>query len=241
MHDEEIWKDIEGLEGLYQVSNHGRFRSLDRLVNNKHGTKTHVKGGIRKPTMVKGWHPSGGWPSVSFSVEGKQQHGQLHELVFKAFVGPIPEGYNILFLDGNHYNCRVDNLSCAQSHKYGVGQHAAKLDNDKVRLIREKIATEGKGISNKLAEEFGVNKNVICKIKHRRIWSTVDPKVGDLHLSTVSAKKRLTLQHADEIKKILATKHETGITHQQIADRYGVSTTTIRRINGNLERFSKRS
>ena len=41
---EEIWKDIEGYEGLYQVSNYGRVRSLDRYVKQNHNTKQLKKG-----------------------------------------------------------------------------------------------------------------------------------------------------------------------------------------------------
>ena len=47
---EEIWKDIEGYEGLYQVSNLGRIRSLDRVVVTKRNTRTNLKGMLLKST-----------------------------------------------------------------------------------------------------------------------------------------------------------------------------------------------
>ena len=37
MFEQEIWKDIKGYEGLYQVSNMGRIKSLKRKVKNKNG------------------------------------------------------------------------------------------------------------------------------------------------------------------------------------------------------------
>lgn len=40
---EEIWKDIVGYEGLYQVSNLGNIRSVDRVVEYKDGRKRHFK------------------------------------------------------------------------------------------------------------------------------------------------------------------------------------------------------
>lgn len=46
----EIWKDIKGYEGLYQVSNLGRVRSLDRYVKQNHNTKQLKKGKIIQPT-----------------------------------------------------------------------------------------------------------------------------------------------------------------------------------------------
>ena len=42
--NEEIWKDVEGYEGLYQVSNMGKVRSLDRIVYGKNNTKRNIKG-----------------------------------------------------------------------------------------------------------------------------------------------------------------------------------------------------
>ena len=45
----EIWKDIEGYEGLYQVSSFGRVRSLDRTVICKDGRKLKYNGVIKKP------------------------------------------------------------------------------------------------------------------------------------------------------------------------------------------------
>ena len=49
---EEIWKDIKGYEGLYQVSNLGRVRGLDRFVDLKSGKKRFVKGRVLKPYLT---------------------------------------------------------------------------------------------------------------------------------------------------------------------------------------------
>ena len=46
--NEEIWKDIPGFEGLYQASNWGRVRSLDRVVTRKDGRKQLYKGKLLK-------------------------------------------------------------------------------------------------------------------------------------------------------------------------------------------------
>lgn len=45
----EVWKDIEGYEGIYQVSNLGNVRSLDRIVQFRDGRKAHFRGIQRKP------------------------------------------------------------------------------------------------------------------------------------------------------------------------------------------------
>ncbi len=50
MENEEIWRDIKGYEGTYQVSNWGRVRSIDREVVFKGGSKRWIKGKILKKT-----------------------------------------------------------------------------------------------------------------------------------------------------------------------------------------------
>lgn len=50
---EEIWKDIVGYEGLYQVSNCGRVKSLSRYMNNKNGGKSLLKERILKSAYIK--------------------------------------------------------------------------------------------------------------------------------------------------------------------------------------------
>lgn len=51
----EVWKDINGYEGLYQISNYGNVRSLDRYVNGNNGSKTLKKGVVLKNKLpIKG-------------------------------------------------------------------------------------------------------------------------------------------------------------------------------------------
>ena len=86
---EEVWKDIEGYEGYYQVSSIGRVRSVDRYVNHggKSGKGLSLKNGrILKPTL------SGkGYPSVMLSKNSKPKRMLVHRLVAEAF---IPNPYN---------------------------------------------------------------------------------------------------------------------------------------------------
>ena len=60
---EEIWKDVKGYEGLYQVSNMGRVRSLSRIDGNNHPVKER----IMKPSM------SSGYLYVGLRKQGKQK------------------------------------------------------------------------------------------------------------------------------------------------------------------------
>ena len=47
----ELWKDIKGYEGCYQVSNLGRIKSLDRMTNNQYG-EYFMKGRILKNSII---------------------------------------------------------------------------------------------------------------------------------------------------------------------------------------------
>lgn len=80
----EAWRDIEGYEGLYQVSNIGRVRSLDREVWNGNGWYTK-KGQIMTPCKDRN-----GYLMVLLSKNGKTKRCLVHRLVAKAFI-PNPE------------------------------------------------------------------------------------------------------------------------------------------------------
>lgn len=82
---EEIWKEIAGYEGLYEVSNQGRVRSLDREVTYNDGRVYLYKGKII--TQIKN---DSGYYIVFLIKEGKQKLKRVHRLIAEAFI-PNPE------------------------------------------------------------------------------------------------------------------------------------------------------
>lgn len=98
--DSEIWKDIEGYEGLYQVSDYGRVKSL--------GNSKIKKDKILKPTTLKT-----GYLLVCLSKDGKGKLYYVHRLVAQAFVpNDDPEHKT----EANHINeiktdCRASNIN----------------------------------------------------------------------------------------------------------------------------------
>ncbi len=97
---EEIWKDIEGFEGYYQVSNLGRVRSVERIgCNNRYYDSI-----IRKQSLSRGY------PIVSLSKDGNKIHRYVHILVARAFV-PNPNNFpQVGHKDETRTNNRADNL-----------------------------------------------------------------------------------------------------------------------------------
>ena len=114
----ENWKDIKGYEGLYQVSDLGRVRSLERDVFNPRGTVIrHIEEKILAPNLNRY-----GYQYVSFSLNGKIKSITVHRLVAEAFI-PNPENKPQV----NHKNeiktdnC-VDNLEwCDASYNINFG------------------------------------------------------------------------------------------------------------------------
>lgn len=119
---QEVWKDIKGYEGLYQVSNLGRVKRLNYWngFEYKNGEK------ILKPTNQK--NTPGYYRSKVKLCNGKDKRDfKVHRLVATAFI-PNPNNYPIInHIDGNPLNNRVDNLEwCTQKHNM---QEAINTDN----------------------------------------------------------------------------------------------------------------
>ena len=76
----EIWKDIKGYEGMYQVSNLGRVKSLEKTVAAKNGSKRTIRQRILKPKTERN-----GYLRVPLNSKGKIKFFYVHRLVCKAF------------------------------------------------------------------------------------------------------------------------------------------------------------
>lgn len=116
---EEIWKDIVGYEGFYEVSNTGKVRGVERIKTsslcNQHGTVT-IKPKLRKPIIVNKYY------SVNLSKYGKIKHLRVHRLVAEAFLENPNSLPQINHKDENKLNNCVENLewcSCRYNQNYG--------------------------------------------------------------------------------------------------------------------------
>lgn len=128
---EEVWKDIEGYEGLYQISNMGRVRSVDRTVVKGvgHENKTNV---FYKGRVLKHGTDSWGYAFVILQNQGKKCV-LVHRLVANAFLDNKQNKMQINHIDGNKQNNAVCNLEyCTPSENM---KHAAKLGLTKTRHI----------------------------------------------------------------------------------------------------------
>lgn len=104
---EEKWKDIEGYEGLYQVSSLGRVKSLDRIVPTKIGSTQTYYGSIKKNSIST----TGYW-RVNLHKDGKLKTYKVHNLMAVAFLSYKKDGlkYVVDHIDNNPLNNDLSNL-----------------------------------------------------------------------------------------------------------------------------------
>ncbi len=174
----EIWVPIKGYEGLYEVSNLGRVKSLDKLRNFRYvGFKNPLKG-----KLIKGFDAHG-YRRVSLCKNGKYKKIYIHVLVARAFI-PNPENKpEVNHKDGIKINNRELNLEWNTNKEnrdnavkmglmiHGSNHHRAKLSESQVLLIRKQYS---KGISGiKIAKEYNMNASTIYDIINRTHWKYV--------------------------------------------------------------------
>lgn len=164
----EIWKDILGYEGLYQVSDLGRVRSLDRIVPRKKGN--FPKKGCIFKTVLNG----NGYPQVILSKNGKLTNCRVHSLVVWVFLGwkanKTCKNGVINHIDFNKTNNKLSNLEVISkrensiNYKDVVGGYFCKSRKKWICQLRltPKIRTIGKFDKKEECTSF-YNKAVLHK------------------------------------------------------------------------------
>ena len=134
----EIWKNIKGYEGLYQVSNMGRVKSLERKVRHWRGGERIQKERILKPVVTDGYL------RVGLSVDGKLKMLRVHRLVCEAFHENPDNKPQVNHINEDKVDNRACNLewcTCKQNVNHGsrnervskpVGQYS--LDGKLIKL-----------------------------------------------------------------------------------------------------------
>lgn len=107
--ESEIWKPVVEFPNYYEVSNLGRVRSKDRIINNPGSLRAscvHRKGKMLRPHVEFNSHSE-----VTLTIETKTYSRQVHRLVLEAF-NPITNSkkYQVKHIDFNWQNCRLNNL-----------------------------------------------------------------------------------------------------------------------------------
>ena len=170
---QEVWQPVQGYEGLYEVSNQGRVRSLDRVQRSKRGALQRFKGRTLKPSLVEGYE------QVALCRNGKAKLRKIHQLVLEAFVGPRPSPqWDACHCDGSRRNnflanLRWDTKKANQADRLihgtdsrGSNCKTAKLAESQVLAIRldERLYEE-------IAKDFGIATVTVGRIKRQESWA----------------------------------------------------------------------
>lgn len=118
-----IWRDVVGYEGLYQVSDTGQVRSLDRLKTD--GRKIKQK-------ILKQCQNNSGHLHVGLTKNGRSLTKKVHKLVAEAFLGPYPNGHEVCHGPNGKTDNSIKNLS------YGTRRRNGCIDLNRDNLFSSK-------------------------------------------------------------------------------------------------------
>lgn len=176
---EERWQPVVGYHGYYEVSDHGRVRSVTREVDFKNRARRVYNGRmLSTDALVKGYR------SVALWAGNEGERLYVHRLVLDAFDGPCPVGMECRHEDGDRLNPKLANLSWGTPKQNGEDRVAhgnqarherhgmAKLTADDVREIRRLLGTMSQ---RAIAKRFGVDPSLISRLHtgDRDMWAGV--------------------------------------------------------------------
>ena len=212
--DGEEWRDIEGYEGLYQVSSCGRVKSFQR------GT---IK--ILKPSLAYRYYS---YLFVRLNKNKKRAVSLIHSLVCKTFVNNTDKKLWVDHADGNKFNNHVSNLrwvTPAENARYAVilgakksgeDNYLAQLTNQQARYVRENPQSLTR---KQLAEMFGVSEGLIKNVRNGKTYKNVGGLIC-----------KIDRRVPDNIRDKIRSEYVFGSSEfgsRALARKYGVDHGTI--------------
>lgn len=190
MDQTEIWRDVVGYEGLYQISSNGRIKRLHQDQRHRCGLFRILKQKINK----NGYH------SIGLYKNKNRKDFLVHRLVLRAFIGQCPKKMESCHNDGNAGNNFIGNLrydtrsnNALDRTKHGRATNpiwfigscgdkspVSKLSEEQVVEIKKLLGYTLKNKHNKIftlkeiAKQYGVSITTISDIKNKKIWKHIN-------------------------------------------------------------------
>ena len=171
----EIWKPIANYEGLYEISNYGRIKSLPRK------TKTKI---VKEPMILKVFKRHTGYIQAKLCKNSKLYNPIVSRLVAEAFLEkpnyPCVVNHKDCIRDNNHVN-NLEWITQSQNTRYaflkgnksqkGEKNNMAKLTMEKVKEIR-KFKEENDHLSQQqIADHFNLKRENVKDIINYKTWN----------------------------------------------------------------------
>lgn len=235
----EQWRAIEGYEGCYEVSDHGRVRSLDR----------RIRGRLWKGRVLALPDDKNGYKRVELHKDGLRSTQRVHRLVAQAFI-PNPNNWpQINHKDVVKANNHISNLEWCDNdrnveHAVDKGlyspylsQRRSKLTPDLVEKIRAARALGATHID--LAQQFNISKGYVSKVVRRSAWrrqseSILPPLLAAEHANNRCSNRRLTFRGRS--RTLSQWSAETGIAKTTLRHRLECGWSTERALTELVDR-----
>jgi len=164
----EEWRAVPGYEGLYEVSDQGRVKSLKRPY-------------VPQTRILSGPIPDQ-YQDIALSNCGKQRHVSLHVLIMEVFVGPCPEDMIVDHINHKKHDNRLENLQFITQFEnvnratdfLGLTNGVrARLTEQQVRALRAEWAT-GRYSYTEMAARYGVSYSTAEACIKRQTYKHID-------------------------------------------------------------------
>jgi len=176
----EEWKDVEGYEKLYQISNLGKIR---RIVSRrtKEGLASKRFGKLLKKAIS-----GSGYMVINLSQHGKTKTFYFHRLLAQHFISNPQNKRTVNHIDYNKLNNNIDNLEwmsqkeninhawnggiCTPHGCCGEDHGMCKLTRDDVMKIKKRLVNKTRGTVKELSVTYNVHPSAIYRILNNKTW-----------------------------------------------------------------------
>lgn len=169
----EIWKPIKGYEGLYEISNLGRLKKLEKKW-------VAGKGSVRfaEESITLGILNSHGYYTFDLCKNGNPKKTKIHRLVAEHFLEKEINKKIVNHIDGDKSNNRATNLEWTTSkinneHAYAVGLRKTKLTTVEIKEMRN-FYDDNLYTTYELAQLYGISQSNVWNIVKRKTWRYVE-------------------------------------------------------------------
>ena len=221
--ENEIWEDIKGYEGYYQISETGKVLSVRNSF-------------ILSPTT------SNGYKEVVLSVNHIKGYKLIHRLVAEAFIPNVDNKPEVNHIDGDKLNNNINNLEWVtrvENAKHaganglmpsGEKNHMvvlSKSDVNKIIKLRYIHKLEVEDIANL----FNVSISHLSQVVNGDTWHFEDEKLVGLREGLLNYKPNpLSDVNESNVHKVLELRYEQGLSYTKISDALHIPKTTVGRI-----------